>query len=97
MKQMANGGIQSPQLTRLVIWAVVAVALIVPAVAMQFTSEVAWTASDFALAALLLGGAAVLYEAAARFTMNARARLAIGGTILAAVAIIWADGAVGIF
>ena len=46
---------------RMLGWSAVALILLAPAVAMQFTDGVNWTASDFVLAgALLIGGGAVI-------------------------------------
>lgn len=78
-------------------WIAIAAALLAPLVAMQFTEEVRWTASDFAAAAALLGGGALLFEIASRRLPTARARWIAGGAIALVVALVWAEGAVGIF
>ena len=59
---------------RIAAWAAAALILLLPLVAMQFTEEVRWTASDFAAAAALLGGGALLFEIASRRLPTARAR-----------------------
>jgi len=82
---------------RLAGWGAVAALLLLPAVAMQFTRDVAWTANDFAFAAVLLVGAGGLLELTAWKVRDVRYRAAIGLTVLAAVLLVWADGAVGIF
>ena len=64
---------------------------------MQFTNEVAWTRFDFAFAALLLGGGAGLYELTAWQIANPMPRPLIVAAIIGTIALIWADGAVGIF
>ena len=52
---------------RLIVWAVVvALILLIPLVAMQFTSEVNWTLSDFVFAGVLLFGTGLTYELVAR-------------------------------
>jgi len=45
----------------------------------------------------LLVGAGVLFELAALKVRNSRWRAAIGGVLVFAVLLIWADGAVGVF
>lgn len=79
---------------RTVRWSIVALLLIAPLVAMQFTDAVAWTAFDFAAAAVLLVGGMLAYEViAARLP---RARVFAGATIGAMVAVVWAEAAVGL-
>jgi hypothetical protein len=82
---------------RVTLWVLIAVLLLAPLVAMQFTQEVRWTGSDFAVAAALLIGAAVSYELAARIIRDRRGRVLLGGGLLLIVALMWAHGAVGIF
>lgn len=82
---------------RLAGWGAVAALLLLPWVAMQFTRQVAWTPSDFAFAAGLLIGAGALLELTLWKVRDVRYRAAVGLAILAAVLLIWADGAVGIF
>jgi len=80
---------------RKAMWAGAAILLLLPAVAMRFTSEVNWTGSDFVFAAVLLFGSAGLIELAARSHASFAYR---GGVIFAVAAtflIIWANGAVG--
>jgi hypothetical protein len=77
-------------------WIMIASILLLPLAAMQFTDEVAWDASDFAAAAVLLGGAGAIYEVAARLVASPRRRALIGAGLVAVVLIVWAHGAVGI-
>jgi hypothetical protein len=79
------------------LWGAIAAVLIAPAVAMRFTTEVAWTASDFLFAGLLLVGAGLVWEAAAATLRRPLYRRAAAGLIVAAVLVVWAQGAVGIF
>ena len=81
---------------RWAMWGAVAALLGAPLVAMRFTGEVNWTASDFAAAALLLGGAAVLMEVAVRTLRTPAARAAAGVAILLALGLVWAELAVQI-
>ncbi len=82
---------------RLAMWSLIAALLFLPLIAMQFTREVAWDAADFAFAAGLLIGAGLLFELAASRTRKLAWRLAIGGALIFAVLLIWADAAVGVF
>ena len=92
IEPVAPGGRWHPLL-----WASIAALLLLPAAAMQFTNEVAWTRFDFAFAALLLGGGAALYELTAWQIANSMPRPLIVAAIIGTIALIWADGAVGIF
>jgi hypothetical protein len=78
-------------------WGAIAALILLPLIAMQFTDEVAWDASDFAAAAALLVGAGAIYELAVRGLRDAPRRLLFGGVLVALVLAIWAQGAVGIF
>jgi hypothetical protein len=82
---------------RLRMWSAIAAILLLPLLATQFTDEVAWTSWDFAVATALLGGAGAVYELAAWRTRDPIRRRLVGALIIAVVAVIWADGAVGIF
>ena len=84
-------------LWRVVLWGAIAALLVLPLVAMQFTSEVDWGPEDFAFAALLLVGAGAAFELAAWKVRDLTGRLVLGAVLLGAVALIWADAAVGVF
>jgi hypothetical protein len=71
--------------------------LLVPLVAMRFTSEVNWTILDFVVAGFLLGGTGAAYVLLSRRTRKARMRFAIGAALLMALLLVWAELAVGIF
>ncbi|MGH7026470.1 hypothetical protein [Brevundimonas sp.] len=92
-----KGGERLSRFWRLGLWSLIAVLLLTPLIAMQFTREVAWDGADFAFAGVLLVGAGILFELAARATRSLAWRLAIGAVLLLAVLIIWADAAVGVF
>lgn len=81
----------------IIMWALIAAILLLPAIAMQFTREVAWTGSDFATAASLLVGGGLLYQFARALPLKAPYKAGIGLFLLGIVTLIWADGAVGIF
>lgn len=78
-------------------WMMIILLLLLPMVAMQFTSEVQWDKADFAAAALLLGGGGLAYEVGSRLLRTTTHRLLLGALLLLVAGLIWADGAVGVF
>lgn len=71
--------------------------LLVPLVAMQFTDEVAWDLTDFAVMGALLLGTGFTYEVIARNMKQTAHRVILGIVLLSAFLLVWADLAVGIF
>lgn len=63
---------------------------------MQFTDAVAWTAGDFAFAAVLLFGTLGAYEFAARTTSDTAYRAGAGVGLVALLLLVWSNGAVGL-
>lgn len=82
---------------RLLGWGAVALVMLAPAVAMQFTDEVNWTAGDFVFAGVLLIGGGALIELVAWRVGNPVIRIGFALFVVAVVALIWVEGAVGIF
>jgi hypothetical protein len=80
---------------RKALWGGAALLLLCPALAMGFTAEVNWTASDFLIAALLLFGAAGLADLAMRTSADPCRRAAAVIGIGTAVLTIWVNAAVG--
>jgi hypothetical protein len=76
---------------------VTAAILLVPAVAMQFTAEVNWGPMDFVIAGALVAGTGLAYELAVRRMRSSRWRTAGGLALAAALLLVWAELAVGIF
>ena len=70
--------------------------LMIPLVAMQFTSEVNWGVSDFIVMGVLLFGMGFIYVHVARVTPR-KYRILIGTVVVAALLWIWAELAVGVF
>ncbi len=71
--------------------------LLLPLVAMQFTSEVQWSALDFVVAGILLFGTGLLIEMVLRKTKKGVLRvLAVLGVLLLLL-LTWLELAVGIF
>ena len=81
---------------RIACWGTAAALLVLPAIAMRFTSEVNWTASDFVFAAVLMGSVGLIYEGAIRMTRNWSYRGGVGLALAASFLLIWINGAVGI-
>jgi peptidoglycan/LPS O-acetylase OafA/YrhL len=71
--------------------------LLVPAVAMQFTAEVAWGAGDFAAGAALLFAAGVACARGSRRRRSAGQRVAIGLLVFGALGVVRAEPAVDVF
>lgn len=74
-----------------------ALLLLVPFIAMQFTDEVAWSSSDFVIMGGLLLGTGLLIELVIRKVKKTGYRIAICGAVLATFVLIWLELAVGIF
>ena len=70
--------------------------LLVPLIAMQFTSEVSWDVTDFIVMGFLIFGAGSAFVHLSRKTPR-KYRVFIGALVAAALFIIWAELAVGMF
>lgn len=70
--------------------------LSLPLVAMQFSTEVVWTLSDFIGAAILLLGAGFMFEIVANKGANTAYRAAVGIAVATSLVLIWMNLAVGI-
>lgn len=75
---------------------VTGIILSIPLIAMQFTSEVNWTLSDFVIMGALLFGTGFLYVQVAR-VIPRKYRVLIGIAFALVFLYIWAELAVGIF
>ncbi|WP_442787850.1 hypothetical protein [Flavobacterium suncheonense] len=75
----------------------VAVLLLIPFIAMRFTDEVDWSAIDFIVAGVLLLSTGLLLEFVLRTVKSKQSRILLCIAILAALLLIWAEFAVGIF
>ena len=75
----------------------VALLLLVPLIAMQFTTEVKWTGFDFAVAGVLLIGTGLVTELVIRNVRNKNHQIGLVAIILMALFLVWAELAVGIF
>lgn len=78
-------------------WGVAALfLLLLPVLAMQVTTEVAWGPGDFVVAGVLLFGAGITYERLARRMDGVAYRAAVGIAVGAALLLVWTNLAVGI-
>lgn len=74
----------------------VAVILLIPAIAMQFTDEVRWTSFDFLAAAVLLITSGLIFVYLSARTNDIRHKAAIGIAVANILFVIWLHLAVGI-
>lgn len=75
----------------------VALLLMIPLLAMQFTDQVQWSAFDFLVAAVLLLGTGLLCELVWRKVQKRSYRIALCAGLLLVLFLVWAELAVGIF
>ena len=75
---------------------VLAILLLIPFIAMQFTTEVKWTLMDFIVAGILLLSTGLACNFVIQKVKNTKFRIAIYLTILAILLLVWAELAVGI-
>jgi hypothetical protein len=71
--------------------------LLVPLIAMQFTTEVDWTLQDFLVAAILLFGAGIGIELTLGFFKTRASRIIVMMLILIGVLSLWIQLAIGFF
>lgn len=82
--------------TRIIGWGAALALLAVPLIAMQFTREVQWTASDFIVFGAMLGGAGLLLEFLVSRGGNSAYRAASTVAVLGAFLLVWVNLAVGV-
>jgi len=75
----------------------IAIILLIPLIAMQFTDEVNWNLTDFIVAGGLLFGTGLMIEVVLRKVKKPERRTAIVIAIIALLLLVWAELAVGIF
>lgn len=71
--------------------------LLIPLIAMQFTIEVNWDVTDFAVMAILLSGTALLCEMILRIVKQNKFRIMLCIVVVFVFLLFWAELAVGIF
>ena len=70
--------------------------LLIPLVAMQFTTEVSWTLGDFLIMGGLIFGTGLAYKLVTRSSGKLPYRMAAGLALAGGFMLIWVNGAVGI-
>lgn len=80
---------------RIIGWSIPALLLVVPVVAMRFTDEVDWTASDFLFAGVLFASVGLAFELIARRSGSLAYRIGAALALLAALLTVWVNAAVG--
>ena len=96
MTQVYEHTARRGQRLRVAAWTGAAIFLLVPLIAMRFTDEVAWSAADFALAAILLFGSLGAFEWVVRSTGNPACRAGVALTLAGVLLLVWSNAAVGI-
>ena len=81
---------------RLLAWSTAGLLLLLPLIAMQFTSDVVWGLGDFAVFGAMLGISGLVLELAYRRGSTSAYRVGAGLAVLAAFLLFWINGAVGI-
>jgi hypothetical protein len=76
-------------------WGSAAFLLLLPAIAMRFTSQVDWDGRDFITIGIMLAGACATCELAARASGNGAYRAGAGVAVATAFLTVWANLAVG--
>ena len=80
-----------------IILLVIAILLLIPLIAMQFTDEVDWNLLDFIVAGVLLLGTGLVCELILRKVKKIEYRIAICTVVIVLLLLIWAELAVGVF
>lgn len=81
---------------RIIGWGIAVALVLTPLIAMRFTREVAWTASDFVFAIILFGGGGLLFELAALMSRNTFYRAGAALALVGCFLLVWVNAAVGI-
>ena len=95
MEQTQMNGQRLWNALRVVGWGFAAVILLLPLVAMQFTSEVNWGFGDFVVMGALLGGSGLVLELAIQKSASLSYRFGATFAVAAAFLLVWVNLAVG--
>lgn len=101
MTNPENSPVVTDRTRRLVGWRIAAwtgagLVLMIPLIAMRFTSEVQWTGLDFVVAGVLLAALIGAAELAVRLSDDWLYRAGAAVAVVAAFLMLWAQGAVGL-
>lgn len=77
-------------------WSAAVGLLLLPLVAMQFTSEAQWTIGDFVFAGTLIGGVGLAFEYATKIAPDRIYLLGFAMTLALTFLLVWINAAVGI-
>lgn len=97
MDTISNGTKGVRGMWRTILWGTLALLLLTPALAMQFTAEVDWSGSDFVIMGLLLGTLGLGIEAVMRLLRDWPARVAAATAVVMLFLAVWVELAVGVF
>jgi len=95
IKEAEINGARGWSIWRIAGWSILALLLLLPLVAMQFTAEVNWTAEDFVFAGVLFGSVGLAFELIVRKSASLAYRLGAALAVVAAFLTIWVNAAVG--
>lgn len=86
------------KLTKSIIWLalITGAVLLMPLIAMQFTTEVNWTLSDFIVMGFLIFGTGITYLLITKKSADLMFRIAVAATCATGFLLIWMNLAVGI-
>lgn len=76
---------------------IVALVLLIPLLAMQFSEEVNWSPTDFAVAGALLFSGGIAYELIVKRVEDKTQRVVVAAALLLALLLVWVELAVGVF
>ena len=94
-KNMQIGGTRRGNPMRMVVWGSSAMLLLLPLVAMQFTAEVDWDATDFIVFGVMLLAACAAWELAAWLSDSPAYRAGFGMAVVTTFLLVWVNLAVG--
>ncbi len=93
--EIQDGGGRRASPWRIAGWGLATLLLLLPLVAMRYTDEVNWTASDFVFAGVLVGGFGLTFEFIVRRSGSLVYRLGAAAAVFAAFLTVWVNAAVG--
>lgn len=94
--ESGTGNAQLGNRWRFAMWGGAACLLLLPAIAMRFTSEVDWDARDFITMGAMLAAACGAYEIGARMSRNFSYRAGFALMVLASFVLVWGNLAAGL-